>query len=137
MSTAVVPLTRVERKGWLAHATAEICCPATLALSLIVLLSIGLHLYNLEAIGDANVYYTAAVKSMLQSWHNFFFVAAEPGASVTVDKPPLGLWMQALSAMLFGVSGVSVVLPNVLAGVFSVPLVYYLVKSTLASPRDW
>lgn len=128
MNAAAVSLTKVERKGWLSRITAEIRCPATLALSLIVLLSLGLHLYNLDAIGDANVYYTAAVKSMLQSWHNFFFVAAEPGASVTVDKPPLGLWMQALSAMVFGVSGASVVLPNILAGVLSVPLVYYLVK---------
>lgn len=127
-AVAASSLENIERKGWLSRLKTEGLCPATLALSLIVLLSLGLHLYNLDAIGDANVYYTAAVKSMLQSWHNFFFVAAEPGASVTVDKPPLGLWMQALSAMLFGVSGVSVILPNILAGVLSVPLVYYLVK---------
>jgi hypothetical protein len=36
----------------------------------IMLLSVGLHFSNLGAIGDANSYYTAAVKSMLQSWHN-------------------------------------------------------------------
>ncbi len=94
----------------------------------LMLLSLGLHLVNLKTIGNANEYYTAAVQSMLQSWHNFFFVAAEPGASVTVDKPPLGLWIEAAFAWVFGVSGVVVSLPNILAGVLSVPLLYALVK---------
>ena len=48
---------------------------------------------------------------MLQSWHNFFFVAAEPGGSLTVDKPPLGLWIEAVFAFFFGVSGVTTALP--------------------------
>jgi len=93
-----------------------------------MLLSAVLHFANLDAIGDANTYYTAAVKSMLQSWHNFFFVAAEPGGSVTVDKPPLGLWIEAAFAFVLGVEGWVVSLPNILAGIFSVPLLYYLVK---------
>ncbi len=91
-------------------------------------LSFALHMYNIESIGDANSYYTAAVKSMLQSWSNFFFVAAEPGGSVTVDKPPLGLWIEAVFAYFLGVSGFSVSLPNILAGVFSVPLLYAMIK---------
>ena len=94
----------------------------------IMLLSLGLHLYNIESIGNANAYYTAAVKSMLQSWHNFFFVAAEPGGSVTVDKPPLGLWIEAVFAYFLGVSGFSVSLPNILAGVFGIPLLYAMVR---------
>ena len=85
-------------------------------------------MYNIESIGDANAYYTAAVKSMLQSWSNFFFVAAEPGGSVTVDKPPLGLWIEAVFAYFLGVSGFSVSLPNILAGVFGIPLLYAMVK---------
>lgn len=101
---------------------------AHILLAAIVLASLGLHLYNIDAIGDANSYYTAAVESMLQSWHNFFFVAAEPGASVSVDKPPLGLWIQALSAYFLGVSGFSVVLPSIIAGLLSIILLYYLVK---------
>lgn len=94
----------------------------------IILLAALLRFYNLSAIGDGNTYYTAAVESMLQSWHNFFFAAAEPGGSVTVDKPPLGLWIQAASAAIFGVNGVAVALPQVLAGILCVPLVYLLVK---------
>jgi 4-amino-4-deoxy-L-arabinose transferase-like glycosyltransferase len=103
----------------------------TLAAWLVIgatLLSAGLHLINLSAIGDANTYYTAAVKSMLQSWHNFFFAAAEPGGSVTVDKPPLGLWIEAAFAFVLGVNGIAVSLPNILSGVVSVPLLYHLVR---------
>ena len=48
-----------------------------------------LRFANLAALGYANHYYAAAVTSMTQSWHNFFFVAAEPGGSVSVDKPPV------------------------------------------------
>ncbi len=93
-----------------------------------MVLAFGLYMYNIDSIGDSNAYYTAAVKSMLGSWSNFFFVAAEPGGSVTVDKPPLGLWIEAAFAYFLGVSGFSVSLPNILAGVFSIPLLYAMVK---------
>ena len=100
----------------------------TLALLAIMILSATLHFWDIDSIGDSNAYYTAAVESMTQSWHNFFYAAAEPGGSVTVDKPPLGLQIETLSALLLGVSGFSTVLPNILAGIFSVPLLYHLVK---------
>ncbi len=101
---------------------------STLLVIAIMAFSFGVHMYNIESIGDANAYYTAAVKSMLQSWSNFFFIAAEPGGSVTVDKPPLGLWIEAVFAYFLGVSGFSVSLPNILAGVFGIPLLYSMVK---------
>ena len=101
---------------------------STVLVIVIMAFSFGLHMHNIESIGDANAYYTAAVKSMLQSWSNFFFVAAEPGGSVTVDKPPLGLWIEAVFAYFLGVSGFSVSLPNILAGVFGIPFLYAMVK---------
>ncbi len=101
---------------------------AALALGLIVLLAAGLRLYNIQSVGESNTYYTAAIKAMTQSFHNFFFAAAEPGGSVTVDKPPLGLWFQAISALIFGVNGVAVVLPQVVAGILSIPLLFALVR---------
>jgi len=101
---------------------------ATALVAALTVLSLGLHFYHIGSIGDANVYYTAAVKSMLQSWRNFFFVAAEPGGSVTVDKPPLGFWIEAAFAAALGVSGFSTSLPNILAGAFSVPLLYAMVR---------
>src|SRR3990172_13003117 len=99
----------------------------------IMLAALALHLTNIEDIGNANPYYTAAVESMLKSWHNFFFAAAEPGGSVTVDKPPLGLWIEAAFAYFLGVNGFSVTLPNILAGVFGIPLLYVMVKKYLGA----
>jgi 4-amino-4-deoxy-L-arabinose transferase-like glycosyltransferase len=107
--------------------------PAKLIVLILMGIFLGLHLINIGAIGNGNLYYTAAVKSMLQSWGNFFFAAAEPGGSVTVDKPPLGLWVEALSALIFGVNGFAVSLPNILSGVFSLPILYTLVKKQFGS----
>lgn len=104
---------------------------ATLLVLALMALSAGLHLYNIQSIGNANEYYTAAVQSMLQSWSNFFFVAAEPGGSVTVDKPPLGLWVEAIFAFFLGISGFSTSLPNILGGVLGVPLLYSMVRKYL------
>ncbi|MFQ5399005.1 MAG: ArnT family glycosyltransferase [Anaerolineae bacterium] len=99
-----------------------------LALTGVMLLAIFFHFSRLEQEGFGNLYYAAAVKSMLTSWHNFFFVSFDPGGFVTVDKPPLGLWIQAASAWLFGFHGWSLLLPQALAGVLSVLLLYYLVQ---------
>ena len=131
--TLTDPKHTLSTDGWLDRKGLWGISAANALLVAIILLSLSLHLINLQAIGDANTYYTAAVKSMLQSWHNFFFVAAEPGASVTVDKPPLGLWIEAAFAYVLGVSGFSVSLPNILAGVWSVPLLYHLVKKYAGS----
>jgi 4-amino-4-deoxy-L-arabinose transferase-like glycosyltransferase len=104
-----------------------------LALGAIVTLAAVLRFANLEALGEANHYYTAAVQAMLQSWHNFFFAAAEPGGSVTVDKPPVGLWFQVISAYFFGVNGVGVLLPQIVAGILSVLVVYHLVRKSFGT----
>src|SRR5947207_1427150 len=73
-------------------------------------------------------YYPAAIRSMLDSWHNFFFVAYDPGGFVSIDKPPVGFWLEAASAKIFGFNSVSILLPQALAGVLSVWLLYYLVR---------
>jgi 4-amino-4-deoxy-L-arabinose transferase-like glycosyltransferase len=97
------------------------------ALGAIMLGAIALHFARLDQEGFANLYYAATVKSMLMNWHNFFFASFDPGGFVTVDKPPLGFWVQAASAFIFGFSGVSLLLPQALAGVLSVALLYHLV----------
>src|SRR3954467_11791982 len=98
-----------------------------LALAAVLLLSAFLNLFRLTSAGYGNAYYAAAVKNMLVSWRNFFFVSFDAGF-VSVDKPPLGLWIQAASAKLFGFNGLSLLLPQALAGVLSVALLYYLVR---------
>jgi len=124
MTTITLP----NKPSFLTRKIALGITPAHILVVGIMLLSLTLHLSNLDTIGDANTYYTAAVESMTQSWHNFFFVTAEPGGSVTIDKPPLGLWIETAFAFVLGVDGWVVSLPNILAGVLSVPLLYYLVK---------
>jgi 4-amino-4-deoxy-L-arabinose transferase-like glycosyltransferase len=98
------------------------------ALLLIALIAAFCNFYQLQANGYANLYYAAAIRSMLQSWHNFFFVSYDPGGFVSVDKPPLGFWIQTVSAKVFGYSGFSILLPEALAGVASVIVLYVLVR---------
>ncbi len=65
---------------------------------------------------------------MSDSLHNFFFVAYDPGGFVTVDKPPLGFWLQTISVKLFGFTPFSIFLPQALAGVLAVLVLFSLVR---------
>ena len=93
---------------------------ATLGSASVVALSAVLNMHRLSQNGYANIFYSAGVKSMLRSLHNFLFVSFDPGGLVTVDKPPLGLWVQAASAKVFGFSPLSLLLPEALMGVLAV-----------------
>jgi 4-amino-4-deoxy-L-arabinose transferase-like glycosyltransferase len=98
-----------------------------LALGGILFVAAFLDFFALGANGYGT-YYPPAVRSMMDNWHNFFFVSYDPGGFVTVDKPPLGFWFEVLSAKIFGFNAVSILLPQALAGVLSVLLLYYLVR---------
>ena len=98
------------------------------ALGAVLLVSAFFNIFQLDQQGYGNLYYAAAVKSMLENFHNLWFVSFDPGGFVTVDKPPLGLWIQAASAKIFGFSGLSLLLPEAIAGVLSVALLYFLVR---------
>ncbi|NWJ98000.1 MAG: glycosyltransferase family 39 protein [Chloroflexi bacterium] len=94
----------------------------------ILLLSAFLNLILLDPANYTNEYYAAAVRSMLANWHNFFYNAFDPGGYITLDKPPVALWFETVSAWLFGYNGVTILLPSALAGVGSVALLYLMVK---------
>lgn len=98
-----------------------------LALIGITLISIFTNFYQLGANGYSS-YYPAAIRSMMDNWHNFFFAAYDPGGFVSIDKPPVGFWLDVLSAKIFGFNTVSILLPSALAGVLSVLLLYHLVR---------
>lgn len=98
------------------------------ALGAMLAISVFLNFFALDKQDFFEYYYGAAVKSMLTSWHNFFFVSFDPGGFLAIDKPPLGFWIQALSARLFGFSTVSVLLPEAIAGVLAVALLFHLVR---------
>jgi 4-amino-4-deoxy-L-arabinose transferase-like glycosyltransferase len=95
--------------------------------ALIVLAGV-LNLWALSRNGWANTYYAAAVRSMSSSWHNFLYGSFDPSGVMTVDKPPLALWVQALSARVFGFHSLSVLVPQALMGVATVALVYDLTR---------
>jgi len=94
----------------------------------VLLISLWMNFYQLGQNGFGNLYYAAGVRSMLANWHNFFFVSFDPGGFVSLDKPPLGFWLQVLSARIFGFTPFSVYLPQAVAGVLSVAVLYYLVR---------
>ncbi|MCS7461586.1 glycosyltransferase family 39 protein [Paenibacillus doosanensis] len=110
---------------------------ADMVLLAIALLSAFLNLFDIWKENYVNAYYTSAVRSMLQSFHNFFYASFDPAGYVTVDKPPVTFWVQTFSAYLFGLHGWSVILPQALAGVGSILLIYFLVKPSfgLAAAR--
>ncbi|HEV7528527.1 MAG TPA: glycosyltransferase family 39 protein [Solirubrobacteraceae bacterium] len=97
-------------------------------LSALIALAAVLNLWALSRNGWANDYYSAAVRSMSSSWHNFLYASADPSGVMTVDKPPLALWVQSLSVRVFGYHPLSMLVPQALMGVASVALVYDMVR---------
>ena len=94
-----------ERSTW------DIAGPLLVTLSAMVMFG-----WNLQQNQWSNGYYSAAVRSMGTSWHAFWYASVDSGGWVTVDKPPLSLWLASLSTRLFGFHPWSVMLPTVLLG---------------------
>ncbi|MGA4993241.1 ArnT family glycosyltransferase [Nonomuraea bangladeshensis] len=99
-------------------------------------LAAAFFLYAWALSGDANEYYAAAVLSGTGSWKAFFFGAIDAGSFITVDKPPLALWVMGLSARIFGYGTYSMLLPQALAGVAAVALVHSAVRRSFPPGRD-
>ncbi len=70
--------------------------------------------------GTLEYYYAAADRSMSMSWHNFIFGAFDPAGTITVDKLPGALWIQALSVRAFGLHTWAIILPQVIEGILTV-----------------
>jgi 4-amino-4-deoxy-L-arabinose transferase-like glycosyltransferase len=103
----------------------------------LLLLAAVLYLWALDRNGFANEYYSAAVRSMSTSWHAFLFGSFDTAGVMTVDKPPLFLWVQALSVRAFGYSSWSMLVPQALMGVASVGLVYDLTRRQFGQPAGF
>jgi 4-amino-4-deoxy-L-arabinose transferase-like glycosyltransferase len=98
------------------------------ALWAVLALAALLYTWSLSADGTANEYYSAAVLSGTKSWKAFFFGSLDAGSYITVDKPPMALWVMGLSTRIFGFSSWSLLLPQAAAGVVSVAVVYATVR---------
>ncbi|MEU7479162.1 glycosyltransferase family 39 protein [Lentzea sp. NPDC042327] len=121
-------------------ATAEVAAPAATpadtrparwpawALAAICAVAGALYAWRIGAGQVGNSYYAAAAKSMSTSFTNFLFGSFDPAGVVTVDKPPMALWPQAVSVWLFGFHGWAVLLPQVVEGVAAVFLLHRTVR---------
>ena len=100
------------------------------------LITVGAGILRLLHLGQVppDPFYDAAVRSMTLSFHNFFFGAFDPGGSVSIDKPPVDLWLQVASVKLFGFSSLTLKLPEALAGTASVPLLFAALRRVWAAP---
>src|SRR5271169_1572682 len=128
----VAPVTTVAGNAWGLRAGTRARAlarrvPRPELVGLMALASV-LNLWALSSNGWANQYYSAAVRSMSSSWHDFLFASLDRTGVMSVDKPPLALWVQALSVRVFGFHSLSILVPQALMGVASVALVYDLVR---------
>lgn len=103
--------------------------PALLVISALCALSYAWNLDNTPL----EPFYGGAARSMSESWHNFIFGALDPWGTISVDKLPGALWVQALSLRIFGFHVWAIVLPQVLEGTLTV-LVLYRVVRRVAGP---
>ncbi len=133
MSTPSFPLSLPTLAGTRSHHRARVAVKHPELLLLLLLAGV-LDLWGLSTNGLANDYYAAAVQSMTKSWSAFIYGSFDTSNVMTVDKPPLALWVQALSARAFGFSSWSILVPQALMGVATVGLAYDLVRRVFGRP---
>ncbi|HXC45134.1 MAG TPA: glycosyltransferase family 39 protein [Solirubrobacteraceae bacterium] len=103
-----------------------------LVVGLVLALACVLRLWKIRDV-PGNVFYDAAVRSMTASWHNFFFGALEPSGTVSIDKPPVDLWLQVASTGVLGFGRVGLHLPEALAGVAACGLLFGAMRRPFGS----
>ncbi|MEU6266793.1 ArnT family glycosyltransferase [Saccharopolyspora shandongensis] len=119
-TTLFRPVAEAERQratGW----------PQRLALTAICVLAGVLYCWGIGS-SWGNTYYSAAVKSMSESFENFFFGSFDAAGVVTVDKPPMALWVQVLSVKVFGFNQFAVLFPQVVLGMAAVFVLHRTVR---------
>lgn len=87
-----------------------------------------------SAHGSLEPYYEAAVRSMGSSWHDFAYGAFDPAGTITVDKLPGALWVQALSVRVLGFHPWAIILPQIIEGTVSVLVLYRAVRRLAGYP---
>lgn len=103
------------------------------ALGVLLALTGLLYLWGLDRNGWANSYYSAAAMAGSQDWTAFFFSSSEPGNAISVDKPPLSLWVMSASVWAFGLNPWSILVPQALMGVASVYLLYRMLRTNVSA----
>jgi 4-amino-4-deoxy-L-arabinose transferase-like glycosyltransferase len=103
--------------------------PALLAIAVVAAVAYGWGMAG----ASVEPFYGAAARSMSESWHDFIFGSFDPAGTVTIDKLPGAIWVQALSVRVFGFHIWALVLPQVVEGVLTILVLYRAVRR-LAGP---
>ncbi|MET3206984.1 UNVERIFIED_ORG: 4-amino-4-deoxy-L-arabinose transferase-like glycosyltransferase [Arthrobacter sp. UYEF13] len=90
---------------------------------LLLIISGAVYFWDLTINGWGNPYYSSAAQAGARAWDALIFGSADAGNGLTVDKPPLHLWVLALSVKAFGLSSLSVLAPQAFMGMTTVWLV--------------
>lgn len=104
------------------------------ALLMLLLSNAVLYFTNIGVNGWANYFYSAAVQAGSMDAKAFFFGSSDWGNSITVDKPPLSLWVMGLSVQLFGFNPVAMLLPQAVMGVSTTLLIYMILRRHFSGP---
>lgn len=102
-------------------------------LLLILALNATLYFWNLGINGWGNYFYSAAVQSGTQNLVSAFFGSSDWGNSITVDKPPLSLWVMEISTKIFGFTPIGILAPQAIMGVASTLLIYLIIRHQFAA----
>jgi 4-amino-4-deoxy-L-arabinose transferase-like glycosyltransferase len=104
------------------------------ALAALLLATALLYLAGLGRNGWGNEFYAAAAQAGTKSWKAFLFGSVDSGNFITVDKPAAFLWVIELSARVFGVNYWSLLVPQAVAGVATVGVLYTTVRRWFGPP---
>jgi 4-amino-4-deoxy-L-arabinose transferase-like glycosyltransferase len=120
-ATATVPSPRTWRSGltWF--------WPHRAAVTLIAGLAGAAYAWGMSS-DVLHPYYEASVRSMSTSVHDFLYGAFDPAGTITVDKLPGALWVQAVFVAVFGFHTWAMVLPQAIEGVLTVVFLYRAVS---------
>ncbi|MCG7323560.1 ArnT family glycosyltransferase [Arsenicicoccus bolidensis] len=86
----------------------------------------GWTLLRVRGQGPGNPFYAASAWSATKDAQAWFFGSVDPQSTITIDKPPLLIWVLGASCRLFGFSAASLVLTQTAIGVCATVLVYLI-----------
>lgn len=105
-----------------------------IGLAVLLLGTAGMFLWGLDHNGWANPYYSAAAQAGSQDWKAFFFGSLDAGNLISIDKPPLSIWVMSLSVRLFGLNSWAILVPQALMGVATTWLIYKIIRRSHPAP---
>jgi 4-amino-4-deoxy-L-arabinose transferase-like glycosyltransferase len=93
-----------------------------------------LYCWRLPEQGWGNAYYAAAAQAGATSWKVMLFGGIDPAGAMSTDKPPLALWVLALSTRALGLGWAALFLPQVVASLISVMVLERTVRRCWGAP---